>query len=87
MHIILQKNIKDLCLDGRDIITIQVKDAMFKFYITASLKVRAKRRFNEYKNLNKKYYIMKCSKALEIGINLIKKKIWSSKKNKRFYLD
>ena len=24
-------------LDGRDIITVQVKDAMFKFYITASL--------------------------------------------------
>ena len=25
-------------LDGRDIITVQVKDAMFKFFITASLK-------------------------------------------------
>ena len=29
-------------LDGRDIITIQVKDAMFKFFITASLETRAK---------------------------------------------
>ncbi|MFL2902706.1 MAG: (d)CMP kinase [Candidatus Pelagibacter sp.] len=36
-------------LDGRDIITVQVKDAMFKFYITASIKIRAKRRFDEYK--------------------------------------
>tara|TARA_Y100000741_G_scaffold188330_1_gene143345 strand:- start:119 stop:775 length:657 start_codon:yes stop_codon:yes gene_type:complete len=40
-------------LDGRDIITVQVKDAMFKFFITASLKERAKRRFKELKNLNK----------------------------------
>ena len=41
-------------LDGRDIITIQVKDAMFKFFITASLETRAKRRFREYKSLKKK---------------------------------
>ena len=41
-------------LDGRDITSVQVKDAMFKFYITASLKVRAKRRYNEYKKLGKK---------------------------------
>ena len=41
-------------LDGRDIITVQVKDAMFKFFITASLKERAKRRFKEFKHINKK---------------------------------
>ena len=41
-------------LDGRDIITVQVKDAMFKFFITASLKERAKRRYKEFKRLNKK---------------------------------
>ena len=41
-------------LDGRDITTIQVKDAMFKFYITASLNERAKRRFLEYKIMKKK---------------------------------
>ena len=40
-------------LDGRDIITIQVKDAMFKFFITASIKIRAKRRYKEYKKLKK----------------------------------
>jgi Cytidylate kinase len=45
---------KGSVLDGRDIITIQVKDAMFKFYITASLEVRARRRFKEFKSLNKK---------------------------------
>ena len=39
-------------LDGRDIITVQMKDAMFKFYISASINVRAKRRFQEYKKLN-----------------------------------
>ena len=53
-------------LDGRDIITIQVKDAMFKFYITASLKVRAKRRFREYKNLNKKISYKEVLKSLRI---------------------
>ena len=31
-------------LDGRDIITVQLKNAMFKFFITASVKVRAERR-------------------------------------------
>ena len=41
-------------LDGRDINTVQVRDAMFKFFITASLKERAKRRYKELKNLNKK---------------------------------
>ncbi len=40
-------------LDGRDIITVQVKDAMFKFFITANLEIRAKRRFKEYRSLNK----------------------------------
>ncbi len=51
-------------LDGRDIISVQVKDAMFKFFITASLKVRAKRRFREYKNLNKKITYNEVLKSL-----------------------
>ena len=47
-------------LDGRDIITVQIKDAMFKFFITASLETRAKRRFKEYiKLLRKKFLIEK----------------------------
>lgn len=41
-------------LDGRDITSIIMKKSMFKFYITASIKTRAKRRFKEYKQLNKK---------------------------------
>ena len=40
-------------LDGRDIISVQIKVAMFKFYITASLKIRARRRYKEYKKLKK----------------------------------
>ena len=64
-------------LDGRDIITVQVKDAMFKFFITASLNA-CKRRFKEYKNLNKKITFKEVLKPLKIGINQIVKKIWSS---------
>ncbi len=40
-------------LDGRDITSVQIKDAMFKFFITASIKTRAERRFKEYKTLKK----------------------------------
>ena len=40
-------------LDGRDITSVIFKDAMFKFFITANIKVRARRRFKEYKNQNK----------------------------------
>ncbi len=53
-------------LDGRDIITVQMKDAMFKFYITASVKTRARRRFEEYKNLNKKITYKEVLKTLKI---------------------
>ena len=52
-------------LDGRDIITIQVKDAMFKFFITASLKERAKRRFKEFKLLDKKITFDEVLKSLK----------------------
>jgi len=37
---------------------------MFKFYITASLGVRAKRRFNEYRKLNKKITYKEVLKSL-----------------------
>ena len=53
-------------LDGRDIITIQVKDAMFKFFITANVKIRAKRRFNEYRELNKEITYKDVLKSLRI---------------------
>ena len=51
-------------LDGRDIITIQVKDAMFKFFITASLQERAKRRYNELIGINKKISFNEVLKSL-----------------------
>ena len=40
-------------LDGRDITSVILKDAMFKFYITANINVRARRRYKEYKSLKK----------------------------------
>ena len=52
-------------LDGRDITTIQVKDAMFKFFITADLKIRAKRRYKEYKSLKKKITFKEVLKSLK----------------------
>ena len=48
------KKYRGSVLDGRDIGSLIVKDSMFKFFITASLKTRAMRRFKEYKQLNKK---------------------------------
>ena len=41
------------CLDGRDITYKIVPDADFKFFVTADLEIRAKRRFKELKKLNK----------------------------------
>ena len=41
------------CLDGRDITYKILPDADFKFFITADIKVRAKRRYKELKALNK----------------------------------
>ena len=54
------KKYKGSVLDGRDIITVQVKDAMFKFYITANVKIREKRSYKEYKELNKKITYKDC---------------------------
>ena len=40
-------------LDGRDITSVIMKDAEFKFFITANVKTRALRRYNELKSLKK----------------------------------
>jgi CMP/dCMP kinase len=40
-------------LDGRDITSVVMKSAMFKFFITASLRTRAQRRYKELKPKNK----------------------------------
>ena len=49
-----------------------MKDAMFKFYITANLKVRAKRRFMEFKKLRKKISYNQVLKSLKKRDNLDK---------------
>ena len=57
---------KGSVLDGRDIITKQIKDAMFKFFITANISTRARRRFKEYKSLNKRITYKEVFKSLKI---------------------
>jgi len=52
-------------LDGRDINSKIIKDADFKFYISANIKERAKRRFKEYKSLNKKVKFSEIFKNLK----------------------
>ena len=51
-------------LDGRDITSVIMKKATIKFYITANLKVRAKRRYLEYKKLKKKITYHEVLKSL-----------------------
>jgi len=48
------KKFNGSCLDGRDITYKIIPDADFKFFVTANLKTRAKRRFKELKKLNRK---------------------------------
>ena len=60
------KKYKGSVLDGRDIITVQIKDAMFKFYITANVRERAQRRYREYKGLNKDITYNEVLKSLKI---------------------
>ena len=51
-------------LDGRDITSVIMKDATIKFYITANLHIRAKRRYAEYKKLKKKISFQEVLKSL-----------------------
>ena len=53
------------CLDGRDITYKIIPDADFKFFITADVKIRAKRRFEELKRLKKKISFNKVLKSLK----------------------
>ena len=59
------KKFNGSCLDGRDITYKIVPDADFKFFITANLKMRAKRRFKELKNLNKKVLYSEVLKSIK----------------------
>ena len=60
------KKFNGSCLDGRDITYKIVPDAEFKFYITASLKVRTYRRYRELVKLGKKTTIMEVRKSIKI---------------------
>jgi len=52
-------------LDGRDINSKIIKDAEFKFYITAKVTERAKRRYKELKKLRKKVKFSEILKNLK----------------------
>ena len=53
------------CLDGRDITYKIIPNAEFKFFITASIKTRAKRRYLELKGLNKKMAYSEVLKSIK----------------------
>ena len=53
------------CLDGRDITYKIIPDAEFKFFITASPKTRALRRFKELKTFNKKISLNEVLKSIK----------------------
>ena len=52
-------------LDGRDITSVILKDAMFKFFINASIKTRARRRFREFQIIGKKITYKEVLKSLK----------------------
>ena len=54
------------CLDGRDITYKIIPDAEFKFFITANIKIRAKRRYLELMNLNQKISYNEVLKSIKI---------------------
>ena len=53
-------------LDGRDITSVIMKNAMFKFFITANIKTRALRRYKELKLLNKRITYKEVLKSIKI---------------------
>ncbi len=59
------KKFNGSCLDGRDITYNIIPDADFKFFITANVKTRALRRFEEFKKLNKKISFNEVLKSIK----------------------
>lgn len=63
----------NVIMDGRDIGTVVLPDATYKFFITASIEERAKRRFKELaeKNygVNYEYILNEISKRDELDTN------------------
>lgn len=71
------------CLDGRDITYKILPDADFKFFLTANLNVRAKRRYQELKLLNKKIKFHDVLKSIKKrDLSDFKRKISPLKKTK-----
>ena len=71
------------CLDGRDITYKIIPDAEFKFFITANIKTRAKRRFLELRKLNHKVKFKDVLKSVKKrDKNDYKRKISPLKKTK-----
>ena len=59
------KKFNGCCLDGRDITYKIIPDANFKFFITASLKVRSIRRYRELRRLGKKTSLAEVKKSIK----------------------
>ena len=59
------KKYKGSCLDGRDITYKIIPDAEFKFFITASPKTRALRRYKELKTVNKTISLNEVLKSIK----------------------
>ena len=54
------------CLDGRDITTKIMPNAMFKFFIYADIRTRAKRRYLELKKISSKVSFNEVQKSIEL---------------------
>ena len=75
------------CLDGRDIGSVIVKNADIKLFITASVKIRAMRRFKELKAKNNKISYQEVLKSIKKRDKSdINRKISPLKKTKDSYL-
>ena len=59
------KKFNGSCLDGRDITYKIIPSADFKFFITANVKIRAQRRFNELKKLKKRISFAEVLKSIK----------------------
>ena len=60
------KKFRGSILDGRDITSVIMKDAVFKFFITASIKIRALRRYKELRSLKKDISYKEVLKSIKI---------------------
>ena len=59
------KKFRGSILDGRDITSVIVKDATIKFFITANIKIRALRRYNELKSVGRKITYKEVLKSIK----------------------